>query len=1215
MGVMEKKTHFKMYKSHKGWLVAGITATSLAVGLVVGPQAEQTAQASDAAPATESISEGNDVEQGSSATLRSTTESDASSVPQGTPSGTESVTGDSQAETTDQKTPTDATNQDSKTTTSDNHVVNESSSDQNDQSENPAPVDESINKESTLLNKETESEPVDSAVEESTTTDDVQQAKKINQTSVKSADMVAKQADAKADAQTIDQWMPNKTLQQWVLQALNSPRSSTKPDDVKITSVDQITPEDMQYLTNFSSQNYGTTYIDGKTSFSLEGLQYATNLTHLDLINDIDKDPNALRGDITDLSPLSDLTNLTWLQTGQSRVSDITPISGLKNIKYLFLGIANISDFSSLDPAQYTENFAIQQQFVENKVVYIPTTGKYEMINPVKPPKGMTVTVHDQAGIAIPIIPDNFPNSTIRVFWQGGTGSLSADQSKLEYQATRNQMEPGQTYNPYANIYKNMPQEDFTYWFNSIFDFTGNGKTISSAVAMVTPYRVSIPASPVTVNYVNEQNVPLANSTQLSGLQGEPYEVSAPVIPGYVVTNADTTVTGNFTDMPQSITFTYKSALVNVTQVTEQIKYQDAQGNQVADSAAQQVTFATITDPNTRVDHVYSKVGADTNMTLDKDGQPDASWTLYLDGSTISLAAVANPEIKGMHVIKTTDPANDLTQTVAQNVTNQSENLAFVVTYGHDFDTVLNQVKENITYVDQNGQQVAIPVDKAITFATVTDQTNQQSVVYSHVGDAQAPALDENGTPTDTSWVLYQTGQPIAFEAVVNPTVKGMHVIKTTDSANDLTQTTAQNVTPTSQNLAFVVTYGHDFDTVLNQVKENITYVDQSGQQVATPVDKTITFATVTDQSNQQLVIYSYVGDAQTPGLDENGVPTDANWAVYQVGQPVTFAAVTNPAVKGMHVVKTTDPANDLTQTTAQAVTNASQNLAIVVTYAHDFETTLKHVTENITYVDQNGQQVATPVDKTITFATVTDQSNQKSVIYSNDGEAQAPKLDENGVPTDVSWVVYQDGTQLTFAAVPNPKVAGQHVVKTTDPANDLTQTTAQSITPNSENLTFVVTYAADATTGGGGDNGNNGGDNGGGDIDTGGNGNTVNPEVPEVPDTGNSGGNVVAPGDNGDQAAVKPTKKPSKPGLSNGGNAATAANGGSAATADLVSQSAPAKQQSLGTVTSVSDETTAPAADKLPQTSDQQNKGAAVIGLALLGSLAGLLGLKKRKG
>ena len=52
MGVMEKKTHFKMYKSHKGWLVAGITATSLAVGLVVGPQAEQTAQASDAAPAT-----------------------------------------------------------------------------------------------------------------------------------------------------------------------------------------------------------------------------------------------------------------------------------------------------------------------------------------------------------------------------------------------------------------------------------------------------------------------------------------------------------------------------------------------------------------------------------------------------------------------------------------------------------------------------------------------------------------------------------------------------------------------------------------------------------------------------------------------------------------------------------------------------------------------------------------------------------------------------------------------------------------------------------------------------------------------------------------------------------------------------------------------------------------------------------------------------------
>ncbi|GEO73943.1 GY family cell surface protein [Levilactobacillus namurensis DSM 19117] len=1215
MGVMEKKTHFKMYKSHKGWLVAGITATSLAVGLVVGPQAEQTAQASDAAPATESISEGNDVEQGSSATLRSTTESDANSVSQGTPSGTESVTGDSQAETTDQKAPTDATNQDSKTTTSDDHVVNESTSNQNDQSEDSTSVAESSNNQKTNI-ESTDNLQIDKNAQVSNGFD----ASKIDSSETN----VAKETDTvintkksvKPAEETIDQWMPNKTLQKWVLEALNDgPTYSTKPSDVEITSVDQITKDDMKYLINFMAQNFGSTYIDGKTSFSIEGLQYATNLTNLDLLNNWNKDPH-YAGDVTDISPISQLTKLTSLQLGSNRLSDISPISNLKSLTDLSVGESRIADFSSINAAQFTKGFNISPQFVENGLAYVPQTGKYILINPVKPPKGMTMTATDINGILRPVITQMYPGSTVAAYYQGGTGTMSADGRTINYQVLKNQIPGGQDYNPFPAAYQHVEKQAYTYYLTTGISFIDSkGNVMNTAVTMATPYVIAATAQPVTVNYVNEQNVPLANSTQLSGLQGEPYEVSAPVIPGYVVTNTDTTVTGNFTDMPQSITFTYKSALVNVTQVTEQIKYQDAQGNQVADSAAQQVTFATITDPNTRVDHVYSKVGADTNMTLDKDGQPDASWTLYLDGSTISLAAVANPEIKGMHVIKTTDPANDLTQTVAQNVTNQSKNLAFVVTYGHDFDTVLNQVKENITYVDQSDQQVAAPVDKAITFATVTDQTNQQSVVYSHVGDAQAPVLDENGTPTDTSWVLYQTGQPIAFEAVVNPTIKGMHVIKTTDSASDLTQTTAQNVTPTSQNLAFVVTYGHDFDTVLNQVKENITYVDQSGQQVATPVDKTITFATVTDQSNQQSVIYSYVGDAQTPGLDENGVPTDANWTVYQAGKPVTFAAVTNPAVKGMHVVKTTDPANDLTQTTAQAVTNASQNLAIVVTYAHDFETTLKHVTENITYVDQNGQQVATPVDKTITFATVTDQSNQKSVIYSNDGEAQAPKLDENGVPTDASWVVYQDGTQLTFAAVPNPKVAGQHVVKTTDPANDLTQTTAQSITPTSENLTFVVTYAADATTGGGGGNGNNGGDNGGGDIDTGGSGNTVNPEVPEIPDTGNNGGNVVAPGDNGDQVAVKPTKKPSKPGLSNGGNAAIAANGGSAATADLVSQGAPAQQQSLGTVTPVAHETTAPDTDKLPQTSDQQNKGAAVIGLALLGSLAGLLGLKKRKG
>lgn len=50
----DRKIHYKMYKAHRGWLVAGITVTSMAVGIIAGPQTMQTAQADDSGtPVTE----------------------------------------------------------------------------------------------------------------------------------------------------------------------------------------------------------------------------------------------------------------------------------------------------------------------------------------------------------------------------------------------------------------------------------------------------------------------------------------------------------------------------------------------------------------------------------------------------------------------------------------------------------------------------------------------------------------------------------------------------------------------------------------------------------------------------------------------------------------------------------------------------------------------------------------------------------------------------------------------------------------------------------------------------------------------------------------------------------------------------------------------------------------------------------------------------------
>lgn len=91
-----------------------------------------------------------------------------------------------------------------------------------------------------------------------------------------------------------------------------------------------ITDTDMATLGTFSATCYDI--------FSIQGMEYATNLTCLEL------DDN----EISDISPLSGLTNLTNLYLGFNEISDISSLSGLTNLTYLELYYNNISDISSL---------------------------------------------------------------------------------------------------------------------------------------------------------------------------------------------------------------------------------------------------------------------------------------------------------------------------------------------------------------------------------------------------------------------------------------------------------------------------------------------------------------------------------------------------------------------------------------------------------------------------------------------------------------------------------------------------------------------------------------------------------------------------------------------------------------------------------------------------------------------------------------------------
>ena len=62
----------------------------------------------------------------------------------------------------------------------------------------------------------------------------------------------------------------------------------------------------------------------------LAGLAFATRLTSLDLGTEwVSGEGNVNSNHISDLSPLSNLTNLTWLDLDNNDISDITPLSNL----------------------------------------------------------------------------------------------------------------------------------------------------------------------------------------------------------------------------------------------------------------------------------------------------------------------------------------------------------------------------------------------------------------------------------------------------------------------------------------------------------------------------------------------------------------------------------------------------------------------------------------------------------------------------------------------------------------------------------------------------------------------------------------------------------------------------------------------------------------------------------------------------------------------
>ena len=101
-----------------------------------------------------------------------------------------------------------------------------------------------------------------------------------------------------------------------------------------------ITVADMENLTILSARNANIS--------DLTGLEHATNLTLLDLGDELVDERFINSNSISDFSPLAELTNLTGLWLSNNGIADISPLAGLTNLESLGLSYNSITDISPI---------------------------------------------------------------------------------------------------------------------------------------------------------------------------------------------------------------------------------------------------------------------------------------------------------------------------------------------------------------------------------------------------------------------------------------------------------------------------------------------------------------------------------------------------------------------------------------------------------------------------------------------------------------------------------------------------------------------------------------------------------------------------------------------------------------------------------------------------------------------------------------------------
>lgn len=1118
---VERKTHYKMYKSHRGWLVAGITVTSMAVGIIVGPQATPTAQAADNVPATEAASDQAADNQPQQVALRSA-KSDSDTTGDGAVDNGSDVKGD---------------------------VVNDGSA---------------KNGTSTPTTPQTPKVPANGAAGPSTAGQGVGG----DTTPTPKPDNVTPDPDA---AESNDAVTPGKPT---------APKAGTEKVAAASLAVRAAAPAEAPTTvqTGITVQNPDnlTDKVTGQPSFNVsktDALQYTYDHTGS---NGISTDLRANDGYSANYQAQG---SGTWL--GETYANNIaqdakgmdvnSPLQYGDGTRPLY--IDEWLPDSGLQYFLWENNFAKEYATIDDfrknftkaelaTVTNISTTEPLQSVNGAE----KQYTSYYMALMSMTTL-EGLQNAT-----NLQTLYLYPD-SMVSLNTFGNGFQPGNLWDIRAlSNLNNLKSVTITLF--SVNDISAlSNKNQLTEVKM--PYNQITDISPLATdkNLDIKTGANLANQHVLLA----PITVSTKLAPGQ-----STTTDG-------ALTYTTPSFIIKDLGASNL----PIKGFDNADQKLYPSLYPSSAD-----------AGNVNSNTL--------SWYNLLAGTSADYGSLSTTW---------TDPNSDFAGYIiqpydlAENVSDLNVNVQLLQADGQQLSLVPSTLISGDVGSDVNVQQNATvmtllnqQLNKGYTFSgLILDGTGLYSDYLAGNGKATAqPSWTTTLTDESKNWTILFYKDVLPWNLAVSYGTK--------DAAGDFTPIKNEDGTPVADSYSGT----SDTQLALNGYQKDFPDYVYTGAETSTDGKTWTDISSATD--------IPFVGAKQAVRM----VYAQAKRATVTVKDATTGKTIqvldytTNPELRGaIGTTSTFDSATIIDPEVAKGYTLVSDttknadgtsaivfgqaddtNLAFTITLAHAFKTTEKAINETITYQDQQQKQVAAPVTQTMTFATVTDQVTQDAVTYSNAAATGEPTLDVTGKPTDPSWVVYQAGDAVTFASVKNPAVAGKHVVSTTDTANDLTQTTAQPVTPDSADLAIVVTYAANATTGGGGDTG--------GEVTP-----PTEPETkPEIepetkPATGGNAAKIadkVKPKTPAKQPTKKTTGKVVKKGTTTqtGGQAAKVASqptaGGQAVKVQKLT--APVKAQPASKQS----------ADTLPQTDEHQQSGLAVMGLLLLGALVGTFGWKKRE-